>query len=159
MPAPALTPPRSCLGLQGEHRNGGRAVGHLRPCSWCTDLHLTSTQAARHLLLHHLAWAAACPSCPGAQGALTTHPCSLACPSCDSPCESRAALAVHMWKEHTVLYCELCQATLPTLGEMRAHLQEEEERLARSCVLCGKRLQGERLLDHLLKVRLLLTPL
>jgi len=34
---------------------------------------------------------------------------------------------------------------------MRAHIVEEEERLAQSCVLCGERLKGKKLMDHLLK--------
>ena len=36
---------------------------------------------------------------------------------------------------------------------MRAHIEEEEERLARTCVLCGERLKGKKLMEHLLKVQ------
>ena len=150
---------RSCFGLQGEERNGGLSPGSLLQCSWCDDLHLSSRQSARHLLLHHLAWEAPCPFCSGAPGArgppgaLASHSCSLPCPVCPETCGSRAVLAKHLWSEHRTLYCMLCQHTERTVGEMRAHIEEEEERLARVCVLCGERLKGKKLMEHILKVK------
>lgn len=121
-------------------------------CSWCDDLHLTSRQSARHLLLHHLAWEAPCPHCPGPpSGALASHSCSLPCPVCPETCGSRVLLAEHCWTAHRTLYCLLCQRTERTVVDMRAHIVEEEERLAQSCVLCGERLKGKKLMDHLLK--------
>ena len=150
---------RSCFGLRGEERNGGLVPGSLVQCSWCDDLHLTSRQSARHLLLHHLAWEAPCPSCPGPPGALASHPCSLLCPVCQETCGSRTLLAVHCWTEHSTLYCLLCQGTERTVGEMRAHIEEEEERLARTCVLCGEKLKGRKLMEHLLKVHNLIPRL
>ena len=144
---------RACLGLCGEERNGGLTPGGLVQCSWCDDLHLTSRQSARHLLLHHLAWEAPCPHCPGPpSGALASHSCSLPCPVCPETCGSRVLLAEHCWTAHRTLYCLLCQRTERTVVDMRAHIVEEEERLAQSCVLCGERLKGKKLMDHLLKV-------
>ena len=59
---------------------------------------------------------------------------------------------MHCWNEHSTFYCLLCQGTERTVGEMRAHIEEEEERLARTCVLCGEKLKGRKLMEHLLKV-------
>ena len=60
-------------------------------------------------------------------------------------------MATHCWREHHSLLCLLCMTSHSTLGEMRTHLKEELEALGSRCVLCAEELQGEELMEHLLK--------
>ena len=130
-------------------------VGGILECSWCEEVFLSSKQMARHLLLCHLQWDTSCGSChKSMNNSVIKHECPHTCADCNKVFKSRHKMMRHMFKMHSKFYCTLCEIVLDSLETYRNHIDEENCKLSKCCILCKSPLDddsGSCFKDHLLK--------